>query len=140
MIIIRLVFLGLTRSSTDHTYDDFHPALMTSIHINFSVIFTCLPFLKNVIDNMQTGMLAGEIHVRSPAQISGHKIGRSGNPAAYGLSVASAGRGGGHDHSYLASVDRERQGYNKLRFDESSQERMVINQTTTIHLESSSVS
>lgn len=47
--------------SHNHTRDDFRMVLVTSILVNFSILLTAIPFLKPVMDGLQTGILASDL-------------------------------------------------------------------------------
>jgi hypothetical protein len=138
MIIVRLVFMKLNASSIDRPFNDFFTALVTSVHVNFSVIFTCLPFLKTVMDNIQTGLLAGDVHIGHPNQLSGYRLGKSANyPANGGMSITAERRNPSCSHGYLATIRKDSYRSQRGRgYSGASDERMVINQTTTISLKS----
>ncbi|MCJ1465194.1 hypothetical protein MMC07_003810 [Pseudocyphellaria aurata] len=70
IVIVRLVLLKATVNSADHPYDDFAVAITTIVHINISIIVSCIPFLKPVMDSLQTGVLASDL--RTTRHSSGH--------------------------------------------------------------------
>jgi hypothetical protein len=49
-------------SSNDRSYDAFMTVLYTLLHMDISIIVSCIPFLKPFTDNLQTGILAGDLH------------------------------------------------------------------------------
>ena len=145
IIIARLIFLSLS-SSTDHPYDDFSTTIITSIHINLSVIITCLPFLKTVIDSLQTGLLASDLRILGPNRMSHHHaLGYLGKGARLaGQPVpASNKRFGDREDKYSATATVgsgpkenpwNNEGGRRLDLD-SPKEKMVINHTTTMSVQ-----
>ena len=97
MIIVRLVFLHANGSSADHPFADFTTAVATSVHVNFSVVFTCLPFLKPVVDNLQTGIMAGAVHIprNTPPTTTQRQRYGSAQSRWYGSGSGNAGSHGG---------------------------------------------
>ena len=140
MIIVRLVYLKSYANSTDHPFDDFNTALATSVHVTFSVIVTCLPFLKTVMDNIQSGYLSGGLRGRTATQAYGYRAGQSGHPTGAGLSLTSPFRSHAYHHDHLYPPDETYSGQRSRTYSGSSNERMVINQTTTISLASDRIS
>lgn len=65
LTILRLRYIASTSLSLDQTYDDFNTITITEIGMNFSIITTCFPFLKTIIDNLQPGVLTSEVHTSS---------------------------------------------------------------------------
>ncbi|KUJ14246.1 uncharacterized protein LY89DRAFT_752108 [Mollisia scopiformis] len=59
--VIRIIYIHDNSKSVDHTYQDFAIILTTSFLINLSVIVTAIPFLKPIMDSLQTGILAGDL-------------------------------------------------------------------------------
>ena len=43
------------------------PALYTQIHLNISIIASCVPFLKPFTDSLQTGLLTSDLHTLTPS-------------------------------------------------------------------------
>ena len=141
-----MVFLSLTASSPDHPYADFSTTIITAIHINLSVIVTCLPFLKSVIDSLQTGHLASDLRVLGTNQLSHQhalsylgKSGRSGGVRSPGATKHFRGRGEdvfsatGTVGSRVERKPWEREG--RMEADDGSMERMVIKHTTTMEVQ-----
>lgn len=58
-----MVYLASASRSSDRTFADFKTALVTEIDMNLSIIFACFPFLKPVMDGLQTGLLTSDIHI-----------------------------------------------------------------------------
>lgn len=134
IIIVRVVFLNLKSGSKDHQFDDFNLTIITSVHINFSVIITCLPFLKTIMDSLQTGFLASDIRVVSPGHFSSHRSEsyglKSGSRA--GLDKTQRFKSEGYGYSANRAADEGEQKHQPESLDSSSEERMIINQTTTM--------
>jgi hypothetical protein len=55
-----------TLGSSDRSYADITPMIFTTTHINSSVIITCIPFLKPILNGLQSGILAGDIRSLAP--------------------------------------------------------------------------
>lgn len=133
IIIVRLVYLNSASRSTDHPFDDFTTVLTSSIQANLSVIVTCIPFIKPVMDSLQTGILVSDVHTTiSP---------RHPSFALRWLGSSSATRAGSgsnkwpknstHGNSTTAtSGGPEEDGERFTGF--GSEERMVIKQTKTV--------
>lgn len=68
----RLVYLRREIQSHDYPFTSFYFILFTSLHVNMSVVVTCIPFLKPIISGIQSGILAGDI--RSLATIDSHHL------------------------------------------------------------------
>ncbi|MCJ1351581.1 MAG: hypothetical protein MMC33_001565 [Icmadophila ericetorum] len=146
IIIVRLVFLSIHASSSDQTYEGFSTTIATSVHINLSVIVTCLPFLKSVFDSLQTGHLASDLRTLGSSPLSHrHALSYLKKPdRSAGVASPQATkqfRGRGEDtFSAVATVNSkaegkpwEREGWRNLNG--GSKERMVINHTTTMEVE-----
>jgi hypothetical protein len=61
LTIIRIVYLNASAESNDHPYDDLTRVMITSVLVNFSIIITAIPFLKPVMDGLQTGILTSDL-------------------------------------------------------------------------------
>ncbi|KAL9102559.1 MAG: hypothetical protein Q9163_002309 [Psora crenata] len=66
IIIVRLIYLNSSSRSLDHTFDDFATVMISSIHVNLSILAACMPFIKPVMDSLQTGILASDVHATNP--------------------------------------------------------------------------
>lgn len=66
LIVARLVFINQASASQDRAYDDFNTVLLTEIHVNFAIIISCAPFLKQVMQSLQVGWLTNEIRPPRP--------------------------------------------------------------------------
>lgn len=58
-----MVYLSSASKSSDRTFADFNTTIVTEIDMNLSIIFACFPFLKPVMDGLQTGLLNSDIHI-----------------------------------------------------------------------------
>lgn len=100
MIIVRLVFINNTAASLDRTFDDYPISITTSVHITLSILTACIPFLRPVMDSLQSGILAGDVQT----------VGASGDGSrSYALqdaSVAGWKAGGGIRSAYRNSVHK----------------------------------
>lgn len=74
IIIIRLVFLNDASFSSDRAFDDFNTVLLTSIHTNLSIVVTCIPFVKPIMDGIQSGILASDVRSQAPTSSSGYLL------------------------------------------------------------------
>jgi len=59
--MIRIIYLNSSAKSSDHPYDDFAGVMITSVLVNFSIIITAIPFLKPIMDGLQTGILTSDL-------------------------------------------------------------------------------
>lgn len=132
IIIVRLVFLSAFSNSTDHPFDDFSTVLTTIIHINFSIIVSCVPFLKPVMDSLQTGVLASDLRTRNPVPsssrlpISLEKISRKIGSGSKKL-IESESQG--YSATATSSGNDDQQ---DVLSGSSSKEKMVIQKQTTV--------
>jgi hypothetical protein len=53
--------LSAAFKSSDYSFANYKPALFTEIHVTFSVVTACIPFLIPVMNSLQTGVLAGDL-------------------------------------------------------------------------------
>ena len=74
VIVVRLVYLNARSNSADATFDDFATALITSIHVSLSITVSCIPFIKPVMDSLETGILASDVHSSSQDAKSGYAL------------------------------------------------------------------
>ena len=63
LIVLRLVYLFKASHSSDRTMGSFDTALITVIHANYSIIASCLPFLKPLADSFAVGLTTNNIGV-----------------------------------------------------------------------------
>lgn len=68
LIILRLFFLTRISHSSDRTYDSLNLWIITEIAVNLSVVIACVPFSKPFADDIQSGVLGGEIRFKESAQ------------------------------------------------------------------------
>ena len=136
IIIVRLVFLSSASNSTDHPFDDFATTVIASVHINLSVIITCLPFLKTVLDSLQTGLLASDLRTRGRTQLFDYAFDSFGTRSRKGSCVASNKRIKSQDNQYITKVASVADS-NPLEggLTGNSQERMAISHTTTFSVQ-----
>ncbi|KAF7945628.1 uncharacterized protein EAE97_004666 [Botrytis byssoidea] len=52
ILILRIIYLYNTIDSTNYTWDSFNLALMTNLHSSFTIILSCVPFSKSIIDSL----------------------------------------------------------------------------------------
>ncbi|KAL8698019.1 MAG: hypothetical protein Q9224_002049 [Gallowayella concinna] len=130
-----ILFLSSRVFSSDHPRDDFPAVMVTSIHANLSILITCVPFIKPVMDSLQTGILASDVHAtrsRHPSYAlrwlkdsstqGGNSISQTWarNPAQSSSATATGGV-------------NEEQGDRGLSV--SSREGMIIKQTKTVAIQ-----
>ena len=143
LTILRLAYLIRALHSSDLTKFYFEPELITVIHTNYSIIASCLPFLKPFLDSLAIGLMTNDIRIpiNDDTKIKAAKDIRM-NPFAvltggsryakrttvYGSgwtrSIVNTGKPKEQEHGLR---DLERYG---------SRERMVINQTRTAEVTS----
>lgn len=83
LAILRMVYLSSAAKSSDRTFADFNTTIVTEIDMNLSIIFACFPFLKPVMDGLQTGLLTSDIHILDTKKPS------TGTDSSFGLSTWS---------------------------------------------------
>ncbi|KAL8682987.1 MAG: hypothetical protein Q9186_000982 [Xanthomendoza sp. 1 TL-2023] len=135
LTVVRIVYINNASSSSDHPRDDFPAVMVTSIHANLSILITCVPFIKPVMDSLQTGILASDVHAtrsRHPSYAlrwlkdsstqGGNSISQTWarNPAQSSSATATGGV-------------NEEQGDRGLSV--SSREGMIIKQTKTVAIQ-----
>ena len=137
IIIVRLVYLNSASKSVDHPFDDFSTVMLSSIQANLSVIVSCMPFIKPVIDSLETGILASDVHTTSSAR-----------KQSYPLRWLGSSSGAKGDSGYSKRPKKSRQGnsatatsggYEGQRergLSIGSEERMIIKQTKTVAVRS----
>ncbi|TGO08760.1 hypothetical protein BTUL_0193g00120 [Botrytis tulipae] len=52
ILILRIIYLYNTIDSTNYTWDSLNLALMTNLHPSFTIILSCVPFSKSIIDSL----------------------------------------------------------------------------------------
>lgn len=137
LVVMRLVYLFKAYHISDITMSSFNATLVTVIHTNYSIIASCVPFLKPMIDSLAIGLMTNDIRVpvrpeksvknkdqTNPFAILGGKgfhtrnaYGWTRDPTSQYTSTVTAG-----NENDVELGDLERYG---------SRDRMVINQTTT---------
>ena len=124
------MYLFKAHRSSDATSSAFDAELLTAIHANYSIIASCLPFLKPLTDSLAVGLITNDVRVpigpdnpvtnkakmNSLAILSG-SWSHSQHSATGNTATASGGKG-----NNVELHDLERYG---------SQERMVIKETKT---------
>lgn len=145
LTILRLIYLIRAYHSSDFTKFYFEPELITVIHTNYSIIASCLPFLKPFLDSLAIGLITNDIRlpINEDTKTKAAKETRM-NPfavltsggryakrtTAYGSgwtrSIVNTAKGGSEPQEHELR-DLERYG---------SRERMVINQTRTAEVTS----
>lgn len=133
IIVVRLVYLNSASKSVNHPLDDFSTVMSSSVQANLSVIVSCMPFIKPVMDSLETGILACDVHTTASA--------RKQNYALRWLGSSSAAKG---DSGFNKPLKKSRQGnsttatsggYEGQRergLSIGSEERMIIKQTKTV--------
>ena len=135
--ILRLVYLSQASDSSDVTLDSFDAALVTEIHTNYSIIASCLPFLKPLVDALAIGLISNDIRLREDSGNVKDKINSFGVLGDRGFEKRNLYGWGRSQNSgnteYISKITAGKHNDVELRGLEryGSQERMVINQTTT---------
>ena len=115
----------------------FQPTLITVIHANYSIIASCLPFLKPLIDSLAIGLITNNIQVPIGSEDSTKKRDKI-NPFAIlsgkGFNTRNLyGWTRSQSSDYTATVTTG--GRNDVELQDieryGSRDRMVINQTRT---------
>ncbi|KAF7861675.1 uncharacterized protein EAF02_010629 [Botrytis sinoallii] len=52
LVILRIIYLYNTIDSRNYTWDSFNLALITNLHSSFTIILSCVPFSKSIIDSL----------------------------------------------------------------------------------------
>ncbi|KAF7908809.1 hypothetical protein EAE99_011679 [Botrytis elliptica] len=52
LLTLRIIYLYNTIDSTNYTWDSFNLALITNLHSSFTIILSCVPFSKSIIDSL----------------------------------------------------------------------------------------
>lgn len=131
VIVSRLVYLRRETQSNDYPFTNFYFVLLTSLHVNMSVLVTCIPFLKPIMNGIQSGILAGDI--RSLATIESH----------YLFNRSGALRGSRGESGGLISMNKMKPLNAKLSIPgpkSESEERMVIRETREVDVRTGSLS
>lgn len=139
--ILRLIYLWDSSKSSNITMNSFNFSIVTVIHTNYSIITSCLPFLKPILDVLAVGVITNDVRipldnqtltsnkaVNAFALLSGK--GRQ-NLSGWTKASHSAAISGGQQKS--AELGQFREGF-------GSQDRMVINETRTTEVVSSAAS
>ncbi|KAL8952508.1 MAG: hypothetical protein Q9222_001576 [Ikaeria aurantiellina] len=133
IIIIRLIYLNQVSKSSDHPKDDFSVVMATTIHVNLSIIVTCIPFIKPVMDSLQTGILASDIHTTTRTQEPSHALRWLKESSSKGKSSVSSGWPAAHPQRSFATVTSGPEEEQRERgLSVSSQDGMIIKQTKTV--------
>lgn len=113
--------------------DDFPVAMATTIHVNLSIIVTCIPFIKPVMDSLQTGILASSIHATTKTQEPSHALRQLKQSSTKGKSSVSSGWPGTHtQRSFAISTSGLEEAQRDRGLSVSSQDGMIIKQTKTV--------
>ncbi|KAI4221145.1 MAG: hypothetical protein LQ349_007916 [Xanthoria aureola] len=131
--VTRLVYLNNASKSPNHSMVDFPVVMATTLHVYLSVIVTCIPFIKPVMDGLQTGILASNVHTTTRTQepslalswLKGNSTGErsAGSPAWPGTQTQRS-------FATVASGPEEAQRDRGLSV--SSQDGMIIKETKTV--------
>jgi hypothetical protein len=150
LTILRLLSIHDLSTSNDPSYDAFMPTLYTIIHMDISIIVTCIPFLKPFTDNLQTGVLAGDLHTYASegrqygayaGRITLRKLDKDVSSASGGSKVKGRWMAGSvldaTRSTKIESTSRKRtvEGSSSRG---TSQEGLVIRQTVTVDVETQS--
>jgi hypothetical protein len=144
-------------NSSNVTMDLYPFFLFTTIHANFSIIASCLPFMKPVVEAISPGMIINHVHFGLQPAYSRKRMSKGAlNPFAVlggrefntGSGSGSRGRSIKDQKSSRSSMFGVRLPTHKEGLDgielqtqrsrDGSQDRMVIRQTRTIEVSSDS--
>ena len=75
LFALRTVYIGQALRTTDRTYAEFKSTVTTEVVLNVSIILACVPFLKLLLDNLQSGWSTSNVQTgagfRNSSWISG---------------------------------------------------------------------
>lgn len=137
--IMRLVYLFRVSKGLDPSPASFNATMTSVVHVNYSIIASCIPFLKPMIDALSVGLLSNDIHVpidsdhttttlkQKPFNPFGILGAKSANARA--PSTGSKYQSSGYSATATATNRNERELSDVERY--GSRDRMVINQTKT---------
>lgn len=147
LAVLRRLSMDRLHSSADPSSESFMPALYTQIHMNMTIIISCIPFMKPFTDSLQTGILASDLHAltRGTGIHGGYadriKLRELGKSVSTGSGSAPSKRrwvgGSLLDTTGLTRVEEtsRQQSIQDGGSRGTSEERLVIRQTTTIAVE-----
>ncbi|ATZ55492.1 hypothetical protein BCIN_12g00850 [Botrytis cinerea B05.10] len=130
LLILRIVYLYNTIDSTNYTWDSFNLALITNLQSSFTVILSCIPFTKSIIDSL---VVAPHIITDTTSGVLS-----SNRPKSAGRKNKSYTRGSSHFLSGVAArtttlvtaTGGEAQELNEYISRAESQERMISGPTS----------
>ena len=155
LTVLRLIYLIRALRSSDFTKSSFNPELITVIHTNYSIIASCLPFLKPFLDSLAIGLMTNDIRIpinddpTAKTKAAGAGTVKDGNKMINPFAILTGGsryakRTTGYGSGWTRSIVHTGKGAgsaepeHELRDLEryGSRERMVINQTRTAEVTS----
>ena len=145
LAILRLTFYQKAQSSPNDTADSVNLVLVTVVHTNYSVIASCLTFLKPMVDSLHIGLMKNDIRIpleQDDSTVGNNKInpfsilsGRGTNDSQKSRRGAWHPMSGGVSTSTVAATKNRDLELQRLEH-HSSQERMIIKQTKTTDVSS----
>jgi len=63
LIILRLSYIFRSAHSSDLPFDTFTLALVSEIHINYSIIASSMPFMRPIVESLAIGLMTNEIRI-----------------------------------------------------------------------------
>lgn len=144
LIALRLAAINDLTSTEDPSYDVFMTALYTQIHMNVSIILSCVPFLKPFTDSLQTGILTSDLHTLTPANTGYARnfklrnLGKDASSGSGGSNNKERWMGGSIlDATRTARIESKARNEAATELDSrgTSEERLVIKQTVTVAVE-----
>jgi hypothetical protein len=136
--------LSSASKSSDQSFDGFKSILIMEIHVTFSIITACIPFLTPVMNSLQTGILSSDLRSLPGRQTAqGYRYNYPLGSIGKGSSGLYSSRGSHASQAWAKSrnpsnnvtittgtqdgdlIDENQNGRN------GSEDRMIIKQTTT---------
>ena len=131
-----MVCLNKVSESHDHSHDDFYTVLVTSVLVNVSIVITTIPFIKPIMDGLQTGILASDLRSMGGSALlrsTSYPLGpiNKRKTASNSNHTDHLGRHPGVVHSASATSNmKDTEWGSKARL--TSSEDMIIRQSTTV--------
>ena len=145
LAILRLTFYRKARSYPNNAANSVNLVLVTIVHTNYSVIATCLTFLKPMVDSLHIGLMKNDIRIplEQDESTTGDKkvnpfsilSGRATNDGQNIRREPWHPMSGGVSTSTVAATKNREFELQGLEH-HSSQERMIIKQTKTTDVSS----
>ena len=102
LFALRIFYTDQALRTTDRTYTEFKSVVTTEVALNVSIILACVPFLKLLLDNLQSGWSTSNVQTgagfRNSSWLSGGKISTPLDP--------SRGQSGGRSQKSGISLEQ----------------------------------